>query len=148
MLSFAVERWLSKAYLLQEKSGKGGRIFAIKKSRTALSDVDKVNILSRNQDFDLFKQKKKQTCSGGRNAWKPAVFLGGNQFRLRVPFGKTLRFPNPSAARKLFCLKFEVISKGYHLFYKSVTDFPLMATSSSSFIFLISRIMALRSMQR
>ena len=53
--------------------------------------------LSRNQDFDLFKQKNKQTGSIGLKALKPAVFLIGNEFRLRIPFGKLIRFPNPSA---------------------------------------------------
>ena len=53
--------------------------------------------LSRNQDFDLFKQKNKQTGSIGLKALKPAVFLVGNEFRLRIPFGKPIRFPNPSA---------------------------------------------------
>ena len=53
--------------------------------------------LSRNQNFDLFKQKNKQTGSGGLKALKPAVFLVGNKFRLRIPVGKLVRFPNPSA---------------------------------------------------
>ena len=52
--------------------------------------------LSRNQDFDLFKQKNKQMGSIGLKALKPTVFLVGNEFRLRIPFGKLVRFPNPS----------------------------------------------------
>ncbi len=60
-------------------------------------DVDKVDTQVQNQDFDLFKQKNKQTGSIGLKALKPAVFLVGNEFRLRIPFGKPIRFPNPSA---------------------------------------------------
>ena len=32
----------------------------------------------------------------GLKALKPTVFLVGNEFRLRIPFGKLVRFPNPS----------------------------------------------------
>ena len=38
----------------------------------------------------MFRQKNKQAGSIGGKALKLAVFLGGNKFRLRIPFGKLL----------------------------------------------------------
>ena len=63
--------------------------------------------LSRNQDFDLLRQRNKQTSSISLKALKLAVFLVGSEFRLRIPFGKRICFPNPSAASKLLCLQSE-----------------------------------------
>ena len=68
--------------------------------------------LSRNQDFDLLRQKNKQTSSISLKASKLAVFLAGSEFRLRIPFGKRICFPSPSAASKLLCLQSERMSKG------------------------------------
>ena len=58
--------------------------------------------LSRNQDFDLLKQKNKQTGSIGLKALKPAVFLVGNEFRLRIPFGKLLTAQEGAAGEACF----------------------------------------------
>ena len=63
--------------------------------------------LSRNQDFDLLRQRNKQTSSISLKALKLAVFLAGSEFRLRIPFGKRICFPSPSAALKLLCLQSE-----------------------------------------
>ena len=60
--------------------------------------VDKVDTLRRNQDFDELRQRNKQTGLIGKNAFKPAVFLVGSEFLLRIKFGKRIRFPSPSAA--------------------------------------------------
>ena len=70
--------------------------------------------LSRNQDFDLFKQKNKQTSSISLKASKLAVFLAGSEFRLRIPFGKRICFPSPSAVSKLLCLQSEALPEGLH----------------------------------
>ena len=50
---------------------------------------------------------------------KLAVFLVGNEFRLRIPFGKRSCFPSPSAASKLLCLQSERGIRGYPVFYCS-----------------------------
>ena len=67
--------------------------------------------LSRNQDFDLLRQKNKQTSSISLKASKLAVFLVGNEFRLRIPFGKRICFPSPSATSELLCLQSETSSE-------------------------------------
>ena len=69
--------------------------------------VDFVDTLSRNQDFDLLRQRNKQTSSISLKALKLAVFLVGNEFRLRILFGKRICFPSPSAVSKLLCLQSE-----------------------------------------
>ena len=66
--------------------------------------------LSRNQDFDLLRQKNKQTSSISLKASKLAVFLVGNEFRLRIPFGKRICFPSPYATSELLCLQSETSS--------------------------------------
>ncbi len=58
------------------------------RSLTNAEGVDKVDTLRQNQDFDEFIQMYKQTSSDGINALKLAVFLSGNEFRLRILFGK------------------------------------------------------------
>ena len=68
------------------------------RQRRGLKGVDFGDTLRQNQDFDELRQKKKQTGSIGKNALKPAVFLGRSKFCLRIPIGKRIRFPNPSAA--------------------------------------------------
>ncbi len=78
--------------------------------------------LSRNQDFDLFRQRNKLTSSSGLKALKLcqhfasqsrlrrrglsppciAVFLAGNEFRLRIPFGKPLTAQDGAAGKARF----------------------------------------------
>ena len=84
--------------------------------------VDFVDTLSRNQDFDLLRQKNKQTSSISLKASKLAVFLVGNEFRLRIPFGKRICFPSPSAASKLLCLQSEIQEKILYLFLCPATE--------------------------
>ena len=64
--------------------------------------VDFVDTLSRNQDFDLLRQKNKQTSSISLKASKLAVFLVGNEFRLRIPFGKLLTAQEGAAGEACF----------------------------------------------
>ena len=64
--------------------------------------VDKVDTLSRNQDFDLLRQKNKQTSSISLKASKLAVFLAGSEFRLRIPFGKLLTAQEGAAGEACF----------------------------------------------
>ena len=78
--------------------------------------------LSRNQDFDLLRQRNKQTSSISLKASKLAVFLAGSEFRLRIPFGKRICFPSPSAASKLLCLQSEIQEKILYLFLCPATD--------------------------
>ena len=58
--------------------------------------------LSRNQDFDLFRQRNKQTSSIGLKALKLVVFLAGNKFRLRIPFGEPLTAQDGAAGKARF----------------------------------------------
>ena len=51
--------------------------------------------LRQNQDFGEFEQMNKQMRSSA--SLKRPVFLGGNEFRLRMKVGKPFGFPNPSA---------------------------------------------------
>ena len=64
--------------------------------------VDKVDTLSRNQDFDLLRQRNKQTSSISLKALKLAVFLVGSEFRLRIPFGKLLTAQEGAAGEACF----------------------------------------------
>ena len=45
----------------------------------------------------MLRQRNKQTSSISLKALKLAVFLEWAKPPLRIPFGTTLRFPNPSA---------------------------------------------------
>ena len=87
---------------------------AIYEKPSSVSDEVRVSTkstpLSRNQDFDLLRQKNKQTSSISLKASKLAVFLVGNEFRLRIPFGKRICFPSPSATSELLCLQSETSS--------------------------------------
>ena len=78
----------------------------------------------------MLRQKNKQTSSISLKASKPCqhfasqsrlwrqglsslcitVFLVGNEFRLRIPFGKRICFPSPSATSELLCLQSETSS--------------------------------------
>ena len=71
-----------------------------------IEGVDKIDAFRRNPDFDELIQLQKQTGSISKNALKPAVFLGRNEFWLRIPLGKRSCFPNPSAIQKSICLQF------------------------------------------
>ena len=71
-----------------------------------IEGVDKIDAFRRNPDFDELIQLQKQTGSISKNALKPAVFLGRNEFCLRIPLGKRSCFPNHSAIQKSICLQF------------------------------------------
>ncbi len=73
--------------------------------KTCIEGVGFADALRRNPNFDELKQMNKQTGSIGKNASKPAVFLGRNKFCLRIPLGKRLCFPNLSAIRKSVSLQ-------------------------------------------
>ena len=45
----------------------------------------------------------------GLKALKPAVFLVGNGFRLRIPLGKLIRFPNLIQSMDYFSFKYIVL---------------------------------------
>ncbi len=78
----------------------------------------------------MLKQRNKQTSSISLKALKAwqhfasqsrlrrrgisspciTVFLVGSEFRLRIPFGKRICFPSPSATSELLCLQSETSS--------------------------------------
>ncbi len=78
-----------------------------------IEGVDKIDAFRRNPDFDELIQLQKQTGSISKNALKPAVFLGRNEFCLRIPLGKLSCFPNPSANLKSVCLQSEAYVNTY-----------------------------------
>jgi len=92
----------------------------IKQEVSCFQGVDKVDTLSRNQDFDLLRQRNKQTSSISLKALELAVFLVGNEFRLRILFGKRICFPSPSAASKSLCL--QSASRRFPAFFVSLSE--------------------------
>ena len=78
----------------------------------------------------------KQTGSIGK-ALKPVVFLVGSKFRLRISFGKPVRFPNPSATWKLLCLFSEAVYESRLLFFVPQKQYFMSKKGNESFYFAV-----------
>ena len=92
---------------MKEKAETKNRfLFTLSKSLNKIANegVDEVDTLCQNQDFDKLKQMYKQMSSGGINALKLTVFLGGNEFPLRSSVGKRFVFQAFPLLENNFCV--------------------------------------------